>query len=100
MYLYKYIFESVFILLLSGAIYYFDKYLIEFFENRPLPAFWKFFFLGLTFYMAANTLLFLPFVFDVLPFSSYPLFYAILQPLGVILAAYGIYKVEEETRNI
>ncbi len=100
MYLYKYIFEAVFLLLLGGAIYFFNKYLTEFFENRPIPAFWKFFFFGLSFYLAANSLLFLPFVTGAFPFMDYSLFYSILQPLGVIFAVYGIYKVEEETRDV
>lgn len=98
--LYKYIFESAFILLLAGAIYYFNKYLTEFFENRPIPSFWKLFFLGLSFYMGVNTLLFLPFVIEWLPFGNYLFFYSIMQPLGVLLAVYGIYKIEEETSNV
>lgn len=100
MYLYKYILESAFILLLACAIYYFNKYLTEFFETRPIPTFWKLFFLGLSFYMGVNTLLFLPFVVKWFPFADYTFFYSILQPLGVLLATYGIYKIEEETRNV
>ncbi|MBU4246359.1 MAG: hypothetical protein ABIF85_03160 [Nanoarchaeota archaeon] len=100
MYLYKYIFESAFILLLAGAIYFFNKYLTEFFENRPIPSFWKLFFLGLSFYMGVNTLMFLPFVIEWFPFQNYVFFYSIMQPLGVLLATYGIYKIEEETRNV
>lgn len=100
MYVYKYIFEAVFLLFLGGAIYFFNRYLMEFFENRPIPTFWKSFFLGLSFYLAANSLLFLPFVIGNFPFPDYTLFYSILQPLGVLFAVYGIYKVEEETRNV
>lgn len=97
---YKYIFEAIFIFLLSGAIYYFDKYLMEFFENRPIPTFWNFFFLGLSFYLAANSLLFLPFISGINPFANYSIFYSMLQPLGVLIATYGIYKIEEETRDV
>ena len=100
MYSYKYILETVFILILATAIYYFNRYLTEFFENRPIPTFWKLFFLGLSFYIGINTLLFLPFVIGWFPFASYTLFYSIMQPLGVLLATYGIYKIEEETRNV
>ncbi len=100
MYLYKYVLVTVFVLILASAIYYFNKYLTGFYENRPVPTFWKFFFIGLSFYMGVNTLLFIPFVLGFFPFEYYVFFYSILQPLGVLLATYGVYKKEEETRNV
>lgn len=97
---YKYVFaQSVFIILLAAAIYYFNKFLTEFFENRPIPSFWTFFFLGLSFYLAADSVLFVPILLGQLPVKNYLLFYSILQPIGAVVAAYGIYKVEEETRK-
>jgi|GEM_PF-1709393 len=100
MYLYKYVLGSIFVLILTSAIYYFNKYLKGFYENRPIPMFWKLFFMGMSFYMVVNTLLFVPFVMGWFPFKAYVFFYGILQPLGVLIAVYGTYKNEEDVRNV
>ena len=98
---YKYIFaQSIFIIILSAAIYYFNRFLTEFFETRPIPSFWTFFFYGLSFYLAADSILFIQFLTGWPAIENYALFYSILQPIGAVVAAYGIYKVEEETRNV
>lgn len=98
---YKYIFaQGVFAAVLAVAIHYFNRFLTEFFENRPIPQFWIFFFLGLSSYLVLDSLLFIPFLSGQMPTKEYTMFYAILQPLGPVAAAYGIYKVEEETRNV
>lgn len=99
--LYKYVFaQSIFILILAAAIYYFNRFLTEFFETRPIPSFWTFFLCGLSFYWLADSVLFMQFITGWPQIENYALFYSILQPIGAVVAAYGIYKVEEETRNV
>ncbi len=98
---YKYIFaQGVFAVILAVAVYYFNRFLTEFFENRPVPPFWTLFFLGLSFYLAADSLLFIPLISGAPVAKNYALFFAMLQPVGAVVAAYGIYKVEEETRDL
>lgn len=99
--IYKYVFELASILVLSVSIYYFNKYLKDFFEDRQIPMFWMLFFLGMLFYLAADTVLFIPFVFaGVATNESYVLFYSMLQPVGAAIAAYGMYKVNEDMDNL
>lgn len=99
--IYKYVFaQGVFILIFMTVIYYFSRFLTEFFEYRPIPACWAFLLMGISFYLAANSLLFIPFLYAAAPVKNYWLFYSIVQPIGALIAAYCAYNVEEDARNV
>jgi len=81
----------VFILIL----YYFNAYLYNFFESRPIPNFWNFFYWGLWLFWFSDCLIYLVYLTGIFNshLISFSIFFNLITPPGLLLSIAGVYQI-------